>query len=711
MARVLSLLAAGFFAMTAVSGATAAEPVAGADVINALTKDDPYIWMEEVEGEKALDWVRKENERSLGVLKGDARYQAFYDQALSILAAKDRIPMPSASAGFIWNFWQDDVHVRGIWRRTTLASYRIDSPAWETILDVDALAKAENENWVFAGANCLEPERKRCLVTLSRGGGDAAVIREFDVPSRSFVAGGFELPEAKSNVDWVDENTVIVGTDFGPGSLTTSGYPRVGKLWKRGTPLSEATTLGEGEATDVGYWGTVVHRPEGTEIFFNRAVTFFESDVFHAAKDTGKLTQLPLPRFAEFGGLFKGQVLFSLREDWTVEGQGTFRKGSYLSFDLATFLATGALPKIVVGYEPDARSAIQGGGATADTLYLEVTENVIGKVYAFTFADGAWSRREVTLPANGDVNIFGGDTFGDTIFFTFRSFLTPDTLFVSEKGGAPENLKQLPARFEATGYIVKQYEATSKDGTKVPYFVVTKENQTGPLPTLLYAYGGFQVSMLPSYSGTVGKLWLERGGAYILANIRGGGEFGPGWHTAGLKTERQRIYDDFIAVAEDAVAKGITTPQQLGIQGGSNGGLLVGVAFTQRPDLFKAVVCQVPLLDMIRYTLLPPGASWIAEYGDPTIEAERAAIAQYSPYQALRKDASYPEVFFMTSTKDDRVHPGHARKMAARMAEFGKPFLYFENIEGGHAGAANLKQRAEQSALAFTYLSQQLGLE
>lgn len=672
-------------------------------------QNDPYTWLEEVEGAKALEWVKARNRETLEVLEGDPRYKAFHEQALAILTATDRIPYGRLAGGKVYNFWQDATHVRGLWRRTTAASYAMDSPEWETVLDLDRLAEQEKESWVWKGVVRLPPDHARCLISLSRGGGDAVVVREFDTETRSFVADGFRVPEAKSDIAWIDRDTVLVSTDFGKGTLTTSGYPRQVRRWRRGTPLEEATLLYEGQETDVAVSPTVVHRPEGTAVFVVRSRTFFDFEVFHVGSDR-ELTRLPVPEWAEFSGLFDGQSIFRIRKEWTRTKEETIPSGAVFSFSLAEVLTSDRPPRIEVLLAPDERTSVQSVDMSRSRLYLTLLQNVKGRLVAFERREGKWTQKAVPLPETGSLSISSSSDFDDAIFINYEDFLTPDRLLSIEGADRVRVVKRLPARFDGSGLFAEQFEAVSKDGTKVPYFVVRKKGGSadGASPTLLYGYGGFEISMTPWYSAVAGKLWLERGGVYAVANGRGGGEFGPRWHQAALKLNRQRAFDDFIAVAEDLIARKITSPRRLGIMGGSNGGLLVGTAMVQRPELFGAVVCQVPLLDMLRYAKLPPGASWMAEYGDPDVPEEREAIVRYSPYQNLHKDGKYPRIFFVTSTKDDRVHPGHARKMAARMSEYGQPFYYYENTEGGHAGAADLKQAAHQAALTYVYLFRQL---
>lgn len=675
-------------------------------------QSDPYLWLEDVEGEKALGWVRDQNKQSLSVFEGDSRYANFLGAAETILNATDRIPYGTARGGYVYNFWQDEKNVRGLWRRTTLESYRNETITWETILDFDALAKTEDENWVYKGVTCLAPNFNICMLRLSRGGKDASVYREFDIANKSFVPGGFALPEAKSSLNWIDKDTLLVSTDWGEGTLTKSGYPRIAKIWQRGTALAQAKVLLEGETKDIGVWPAVMAAPGETVVAAVRSLTFFTAE-HYLAEQGGKLLKLPIQNSAEVRGYFKGRILLSLREAWAREDV-THAQGSLLAFDKEAFLKTGTIDKIETIYVPDSRTSVEGVHESTTGLYVTLLQNVKGRVMRFSVSDaGHWTSISVELPKTGTVSVSSANAFDQTVFFNYEDHVTPDSLYEYHvSSNSVSILKTLPARFDASALAVDQFEVASADGEKIPYFLIRKKDTplTGDTPTILYGYGGFEISLTPWYSGISGKLWLERGGAYAIANIRGGGEFGPRWHKAALKQNRQRAYDDFIAVAQDLIERKITAPEHLGIMGGSNGGLLVGVAFTQRPELFGAVVCQVPLLDMYRYTQLLAGASWAAEYGDPKNPEMWRAISKYSPYQNVFKDRTYPNPFFLTSTKDDRVHPAHARKMVARMQEQGHPVFYYENTEGGHAAAANQSQRARRYALEYVYMSRQLGL-
>jgi prolyl oligopeptidase len=662
---------------------------------------DPYQWLEEVDGAKAIAWVKEQNARSQAELEAVKVYKPIFDKSLEIYDSKERIPTPRLMGRLVYNFWQDKEHERGIWRRTTIASYRTPEPEWETVLDLDALSKADNEKWVFKGADCLEPEYRLCMVNLSRGGGDAVVVREFDTRAKAFVAGGFTLPEAKSNVSFKDADTLWVGTNFGEGSLTASGYPRLVKLWKRGTPLSAARTVFEGNREDVNVRGGTIVRPDGRYDVVFQTVTFYSGKTFLLLGD--RLIRIRVPEDASFASVYRDHVLFSLRTDWKV-GDATFRQGSLLAGKVDDLLQDRNV--FTVLFEPSERVSLGAVNSTADRLLMTTLDNVRGKLYRLSLENGSWKREEVPLPGQGSVRVTAESDEEDLFFFGYQDFLTPSSLYFVDGGKPAEKVKSLPAFFKTDGMRTEQYEATSKDGTKIPYFVVYPKGfkADGTAPTLLYAYGGFEVPSLPSYNGARGAAWEERGGVYVLANIRGGGEFGPRWHLAAIKENRIKTHEDFVAVAEDLIARKITSPAHLGIMGGSNGGLLVGTAFTLRPDLFGAVVCQVPLLDMRRYSKMLAGASWVAEYGDPDKPEEWSYIKTWSPYQLVRKDAKYPKVFFWTTTRDDRVHPGHPRKMVAKMTDMGHPVLYFENIEGGHGSGAVNAQRATTTALEYSYL-------
>ena len=680
-----------------------------------MAETDPLLWMEDVEGEAALAWVNAQNDRSLAIIKSHSVYDDNYAKAIDLATSTDRIPYGTVRDGLVYNFWQDETNVRGLWRRTPLESYKTADPAWETVLDFDKLAADEDKNWVFKGSNCFKPEgaeKTLCFVALSDGGKDAVINREFDLDAMAFVEGGFETTEAKQGLAWIDHDTVLIGTDWSgdASTLTDSGYPTSVRLWKRGENLSDAKELYAGQKTDVGVWPWSSELDDGTMIYGAVESDTFFTRTFYLLND-GDPTAFPIPKKASLGSDYKGWQFVTLQEDWTV-GDDMFKTGDLVAFNLQQFLDSKELPPVELVFRANERQAVNGVSVSKSAALLSINDNVAGKILRLERSDdNGWGTTVVPLPGTGQAGVAFANDDEETVFINYEGFLSPDSLLTYDAASnTTMGLKSLPSKFDAQGLVVHQKEAISADGTAIPFFVVHREGieLDGSTPTLLYGYGGFEVSMRPSYSGGVGRMWLERGGAYVLANIRGGGEFGPAWHQAGLKGDRQRIYDDFIAVGEKLVDMGVTSPDHLGIMGGSNGGLLMGVMITQRPDLWNAVVIQVPLLDMLRYHKLLAGASWVDEYGDPDIAEERAFLETISPYHNFDASADYPTPLFVTSTKDDRVHPGHARKMAKLFEDAGKPFLYYENIDGGHSAAANQKERAKRTALEFSYLHDRL---
>ncbi|MFZ5610243.1 MAG: prolyl oligopeptidase family serine peptidase [Pseudomonadota bacterium] len=673
---------------------------------NEANLDDPYLWLEEIEGEKALAWVKARNGESLDVLEGEPGFAEYRARAEAILSAKDRIPYVSFIGGQLYNLWRDEDHVRGLWRRTTLVSYESADPVWETVLDLDALAKAEGENWIWGDAQCRGTDHRRCLITLSRGGTDAAVVREFDLRSKAFVADGFMVEEAKTWFAWYDDDTLIIGSDFGPGSQTEAGYPRFLKLWRRGETLAEAPPIFEVPVTAMGATAHSELGHDRADRLLFGLKTFWSSQRVHLKAD-GAQVAWPLPEDADFKTLLGGYVLALLRSDWSEDGV-TYPRGSLVAYAIDPLLADGAtvIEQVLI---PGARASIQDVMAAQSTLYVSLLDNVTGKLLALRRGPDGWVAMPVDLPENGRLTISATDSQSERAFVNFEGFLTPDSLYLVGDGPV-RRVKALAERFDASRLMVEQRQATSKDGTQVPYFLIRPKDMAmdGTTPLWMWSYGGFEIPLTPRYVSPGVQFWLEEGGAYVVANIRGGGEFGPQWHQAALLKNRQRAYDDFAAVASDLIANKITSPRRLGISGRSNGGLLMGVQLTQQPKLYNAVIIGVPLLDMLRYDKLLAGASWIGEYGDPGDAEMRKAILGYSPYQNLRAEADYPEVFIYTSTKDDRVHPGHARKFAARLMAQGHPVLYYENIEGGHAGVANLKQEAYRAALELVYMNRRL---
>ena len=676
---------------------------------------DPNLWLEEVQGDKALAWVRERNAVSTALLQAQPLFADNRAKVLEVLNNRDQIPRVTRRGDYLYNFWRDAKNPRGLWRRTHLEEYRKVQPKWDVLIDLDALGKAENENWVWGGSDCLAPDYNRCLISVSRGGADAKVTREFDIAKREFVKDGFYLPEAKSQLDWVDINTVYVGTDFGPGSMTRSGYARIIKRWKRGTPISEAQFVYEAKESDVAAFATVDKTPNFERTIFGRSADFYNTEI-NVLVD-GKLVKIDKPSDASLSWQREWAFLL-LKSDFKL-AERTYKSGSLLAIKFDALMRGERSFELL--FEPTATRSLSRSGPTTtrDFLLLNILDNVSGRIEELQYLGGKWQRREVKAPSPGALGAVGmhdpfvkDDPLANHYSMSYLDFLTPASLYLSKAGSDErELLKRNPTFFDSTGMRAEQRFATSKDGTQVPYFVVYPKGvkTDGTNPTVLYGYGGFQISMTPFYSGGWGTTWLQRGGVFVVANIRGGGEFGPTWHQSAIKQNKQKSYDDFAAVAEDLIKAGITKSQHLGIMGGSNGGLLVGAVMVQRPELFGAVVCSVPLLDMQRYHKLLAGNSWMAEYGNPEKADEWAYISQYSPYHNVKKGVKYPKVLFATSTRDDRVHPGHARKMAARMLEQGHDVLYFENIEGGHGGASNNEQRANLVALENTFLWVNLG--
>ena len=693
-----AVLAAGFLAAAGAAGAQEANV------------NDPHQWLEEVEGEEALDWVRARNAEAEAELANTPEFRQLKADLRAILDSDAKIPGVQKIGEYYYNFWKDAQHERGLWRRTTLEEYRKDEPAWETVLDLDALNAAEGENWVWHGANCLEPEYRRCLVALSRGGADADVTREFDLVEKDWVEGGFFREEAKGGMSWINQDTVYVFTDFGEGSMTESGYPRVLKQLSRGQSMDEAVTIYEGQADDMYIAGYRDLTPGYVRDFVSRTLAFY-NDELYLRTDDGSLARVDAPNSAN-KSVFREWLALELREPWTVEGT-TYPAGSLIATNFDDFMDGGR--DFTVLFEPTERSSLAGFTITRNHVVLNVLEDVKNSIVVLTPSDsGEWERRPFgDQEGIGTLFVSAVDSdHSDAVWVTESGYLVPTTLSIADVStdAPPQPLKSNPAFFDASTHEVEQHFATSEDGTRVPYFLVRPKDMPtdGSTPTLLYGYGGFEIPMLPGYSATVGKGWLEKGGAYVVANIRGGGEYGPRWHQAALKANRYKAYEDFAAVAKDLVATGVTSPEKLGIQGGSNGGLLMGNMLTQYPELFGAVVVQVPLLDMQRYHKLLAGASWMAEYGNPDKPEEWEFIRTFSPYHLYDPAKDYPPTLFTTSTRDDRVHPGHARKMMAKMMEGGEDVRYYENIEGGHGGAANNQQAAHMSALAYTFLWNQL---
>ena len=671
-----------------------------------------YLWLEEVEEQNALQWVEQWNQKTIQHFKAHPLYEEIYQQTLSIIQSKERIAHPSLTGEYVYNLLQDDTYKRGLWRRCAKESFIKGQADWETLIDLDALSKQEGEKWVFKGATGLYPEYKRFLIYLSSGGSDATVIREFDVEQKAFVheeEKPFNLPESKGNVTWLNENTLLVSKILGEQTKTNAGYPNQVRLWKRGTDINEAPVIFKCPNEHNGLWVHSYNKPERTYHIFYNAITFYKRHYLVLEND--RVVRLNIPEDAELYDIFQAQTIWTLHSDWQTENK-VYKQGSLISIPYDS-LVEGRHHPVQLIWEPEERSSLEGIRITRNHLFIHLLDNVKSKLLKYKPEKGQWKAQEMKIPDAETLHLGSASALSDDLFLYGEGFLQATTLFHINPAGnqSLQALKSMPSFFEESKFKFWQYEVKSKDGTLIPYFLIgpkSLETHPQPHPTLLYAYGGFNNSMLPYYLSVTGKVWLEQGGVYVLANIRGGGEFGPGWHRQGLKENRQKVYDDFHAVAESLIAKNITSPKQLGISGGSNGGLLVGVAFTQRPELYNAVICSVPLLDMKRYHKLLAGASWIAEYGNPDEPDEWAYIKKYSPFHNLKTGQNYPKVFFTTSTKDDRVHPGHARKMVAKMSDMGYNIYYYENTEGGHAGASTPEQRASITAMKYVYLLQEL---
>jgi len=678
--------------------------IVGAVQLGAQDVEDPFLWLEEVEGERALEWVAARNAESTAVLGEFSGYETIYEQTLDILTSTDRIAFPAIRGEDLYNFWTDADHPRGIYRRTSWDSYLSGDPRWELVLDVDALVAQEDIPWAFRGMGCLAPENRYCIARLSRGGSDAVELREFDLVQKRFVDGGFRIPEAKTQIAWVDRDHLLVTSALRDFPVTTSGYAAEVRLWERGTSLEDAEVIASSETTDMRMYVLNMHTPAGDEPLVIRQKTIFTSDAYLLRG--GELVRLDVPDDAN-GFVSGDQLVIQLVSDWDVGGE-LYREGSIVSADFEAYLAGSRDLEVVI--EPGPTSTIDGVRTTRDYLLVNQLTNVQGRLLRYHRDGDRWVMEEIDNPPMGAISLGSTSTDHNRFFFTFSSFTQPSTLYLAEEDGDITEVRSLPDQFETEGLVVDQLWATSADGTQIPYFLVHGEDipMDGSNPTLQTAYGGFQISRTPSYLGTTGKSWVEAGGVYVLANIRGGGEFGPSWWKAALLENRQRAFDDFIAVSEDLIARGITAPDHLGIMGGSNGGLLVGVAMSQRPHLYNAVVIGSPLLDMKRYHKLLAGASWMAEYGDPDIPEQWEYISKYSPYQNMKPGVEYPEVFISTTTRDDRVHPGHARKMTALMMSQGHPVLLFENTEGGHGSGVTAEQRAKAFALTMSYLFRRL---
>ena len=681
-----------------------------------VNDEDPYLWLEEVTGNSALDWVAAQNQRTASRLESDDFFKTFRDEATAVLTAEDRLPLGEIKNGYVYNVWRDDQHVRGIWRRSSLETYLQGDPVWEVLIDFDALARDEQENWVFKSVLCLPPSSLRCMVQLSRGGKDASVWREFDVQRKEFVSDGFNIPEAKTNVAWLGPNVLLVATSLDEHGVNESGYARTIVRIERGQDLDESVKVFEGAYSDSWLFPFVEFGKSERHVFIMRAVTAFDFEYYYSSNGLGALEQLPIPLKADVIGLSGDDIIILLNEDWRFENGEGYHEG-----DVIAYRAETGSHELV--FSPGKMQSVQKVQATPSSVIVQITDNVKGKaVRARRVSENEWRLSPVELPENGVIEIVSAAKEDGSFLATFESLTHPETLyFVDPQDNTELVLSSAPA-YDASDVVMMQRFATSRDGAKVPYFVAGKRHvlAKGGAPTIQYGYGGFSLPSLPVYyeedgrlqhGGLAGRIWISRGGVLVISNIRGGSEYGPRWHREAMKENRQKAFDDFIAVSEDLLASGVSAPGKLGAIGRSNGGLLMGAVLTQRPDLYSAMDIGVPLFDMKRFNKLLAGAQWMSEFGDPDAPSDWAYISEYSPYHNIRPDMPYPDVFFYTSTLDDRTHPGHARKAAARLLEHGYDVYYYENSEGGHSGAANKEQLAHRIALEFTYFARYLELD
>lgn len=672
-----------------------------------MHEHDEYAWLEEIKGSAALAWVAEQNIVAHETFEGDARYQGFFGSILSKLTAHDRLVSGRHFDGFIYNFWQDRQHRRGLWRRIGLDRYLNDRDCWETLLDIDELNELEGANWVFRGASFLAPGTTKALLSLSDGGRDAVVMREFDLLERAFVPDGFQTGPAKQSAAWLDRDRLIVASSADPSGASKAGYGIAVRMLQRGAGLAEAPVIYRGDPDDMAVQVSGTIAAGERIVFITQRKNFFESAIFRLEED-GRLLQLPVPGSAKLAGVCGQLALLRVKEQWD-QGGVRLEPGSLVSLDLDA-LRHSLTPIVRPVFTPGARSSVTHVAPRRDDVILVVSEDVKSRLLRAKLQGDRWTTEPLELPDFGAATIESADGHSNVALLSFASFLEPETLYLLDEDCVMRPIRMAPRQFDSTPYAVTQRFAPSADGTAIPYFLITPAASTpgAGLPTLLFGYGGFERSIRPHYLAPMIQEWLAAGGAYAIANIRGGGEYGPRWHRAALRENRVLAFDDFIAVAEDLIATGITSPPLLGIKGGSNGGLLMGAMLTRRPELFGAIICRVPLLDMLRFHKMQAGASWTAEYGDPDDETDRGHLERISPYHNLAPGRGYPKIFFTTATGDDRVHPGHARKMHARMQQLGYDSVFFENIQGGHQTAIGPEQMAMNAAMELVFLHQQL---
>ncbi len=670
--------------------------------------DDPFLWLEDIDAAAALAWVDGQNGRTLAQF-GDATFEADRDLLTAIYDRPDNIPFVTRRAGLIYNFWKDADNPRGLWRRTTLDSFRSASPDWQVLLDVDAVAQSEGEDWIWAGAQTLAPTHDRAIVRLSRGGGDAVLLREFDVAERGFVEDGFYLTEAKGGAEWLDRDALLLSSAHGEGRATRSGYGRTVRLWRRGTAVEDAETIFETDATNLSVWGQKDVTGDAERLWFVERLGFFSSDLWIGDR-SGPQTRLDLPHDL-WSSAWNDWMALLPRSDWSVDGV-TYAPGTLLGTRLSAFLAGDRGFHVL--FEPADRRAVQNFLWSGGRLVVSILDDLMPVFKVLTPSDSGWQGTSLSgLPDLGVANIWRLDTDvteGDgELLLAAQDPLTPPALSLVEDGKAPQLLRRAPVTFDANGLTTRRHEAVSEDGTRIPYVVTGPDDQSGEAPVHLTGYGGFRIPQLPVYNASIGKLWLERGGTSVVAQIRGGGEFGPAWHEAGLRERKALSHADFAAVAADLVDRGITRPDRIAAEGGSNGGLLIANMLTRFPERFGALFCTIPLIDMRRYSKLLAGASWIAEYGDPDEPEDWAFLQHLSAYHAAVPDKTYPPILLATSRRDDRVHPGHARKMAAKLQAMGYEAWFYEPAAGGHGYGKDNAERAAFTALGYRFLRDRIG--
>ena len=665
--------------------------------------EDPYLWLEEINGDKAIEWVKGQNFISAEMIEESPLFDSLYKRFLASYNDQNKIAYPNLVGQYVYNLWKDENNQQGVWRRILIEDYLNKKSNWEIILDLDILSKKENKNWVYKGVEWLKPQNERCLLYLSDGGSDKNYMREFNVKTKDFESDGFNHTESKDGASWLDEKTILIYRDFGKGSITKSGFSRTVRKWERGTDIEKAETIFEIDSTNMKASSAVFNNGESIHAFLiNDNISTLE---YYYLKNT-ELVKLSFPADALLYGVFKNEMLLLLRSDWKLDND-IYKTGSFISLNINDNIK-GKLSVRPI-YLPNDRSSFFDVAVSKDFITLNIMEDVQNRLLKYTFQKNMWIAENIDVPKLGSIRLIASDMQSNNMFFTYNNLITSTTLYALNLNKT-QAIKTLKKAFNANNLEVHQYFASSKDGTGIPYFIVHQKNikLNGNNPTIISAYGGFNRAIQPNYDEKVGLAWLERGGVYVIANIRGGGEYGPSWHKAAIKGNRQNAFDDLFAVTEDLISRNITSPKKLGLIGGSNGGLLAGVAYTQRPDLYNAIVCAVPILDMKRFSKLLVGASWISEYGDPDIPEEWQYLQKYSPYHNIKENVDYPEIFFITSTKDDRVHPGHARKMAKKLSDMGYSYYFHEKTEGGHGIGSTNKQIADNAARAFTFFNLKL---